>query len=100
MVSDDAAAEHIRKHGDGVHDIALEVADADKAFAEAVSRGAEPAEEPHDVSDEHGTIRRAAVHTYGETIHSLISYKDYNGPFLPGFQSGAGCRGRLRYFAY
>lgn len=87
LVSDDAAAEHIRKHGDGVHDIALEVADADKAFAEAVSRGAEPAEEPHDVSDEHGTIRRAAVHTYGETIHSLISYKDYDGPFLPGFQS-------------
>jgi 4-hydroxyphenylpyruvate dioxygenase len=89
LVPDDAAAEHIRKHGDGVHDIALEVADADEAFAEAVSRGAKPAEEPHDVSDEHGTIRRAAVHTYGETIHSLISHKDYNGPFLPGFQAAA-----------
>ena len=30
-------------------------------------------------------VRRAAVHTYGDTIHSLISYKDYKGPFLPGF---------------
>jgi len=85
MTSDDIAAEHIRKHGDGVRDIALEVADADEAFAEAVRRGAEPAEEPQDLRDEHGTVRRAAVHTYGDTIHSLISYKDYQGPFLPGY---------------
>ena len=25
------------------------------------------------------------MHTYGDTIHSLISYKNYAGPFLPGF---------------
>ena len=87
MTPDDPAAEHIRKHGDGVRDIALEVDDADQAFAEAVRRGAQPAEEPHDIKDEHGTIRRAAVHTYGDTIHSLISYKDYKGPFLPGFMA-------------
>jgi 4-hydroxyphenylpyruvate dioxygenase len=85
MTADDAAAEHIRKHGDGVRDIALEVADADEAFAEAVRRGAKPAEEPHDVDDECGSVRRAAVHTYGDTIHSLISYKDYKGPFLPAY---------------
>ncbi len=95
LTPDDGAAEHIRKHGDGVRDIAFEVADADEAFAETVGRGALPAEEPHDVSDEHGTIRRAAVHTYGDTIHSLISYKDYKGPFLPGYMAapiaGDGC---------
>ncbi len=79
------AAEHIKQHGDGVHDIAFEVDDADKAFAEAVRRGAQPAIEPCDSKDQFGAIRRAAVHTYGETIHSLISYKDYKGPFLPGF---------------
>jgi len=79
------ASEHIKRHGDGVRDIALEVADADFAFEEAVRRGAKPVFEPRDFSDRHGTIRRAAVHTYGDTIHSLISYKDYEGPFLPGF---------------
>jgi len=83
---DHAASEHIRKHGDGVRDIALEVQDADAAFAEAVRRGATPEFEPHDETDEHGTIRRAAVKTYGDTIHSLISYKDYKGPFLPGYR--------------
>jgi len=85
MQPDDFAAEHLKKHGDGVRDIALEVADADFAFSEAVRRGAKPCVEPHDMTDEHGTVRHAAIHTYGDTIHSLISYKDYNGPFLPGF---------------
>jgi 4-hydroxyphenylpyruvate dioxygenase len=85
MTAGDPAAEHIRKHGDGVKDIAFEVADADEAFEEAVRRGAQPAEQPRDMKDDHGTIRRAAIHTYGDTIHSLISYKNYNGPFLPGF---------------
>ena len=42
LTSDHPAAEHIKKHGDGVRDIALEVADADFAFEEAVRRGAKP----------------------------------------------------------
>ena len=79
------AHEHLRVHGDGVRDIAFEVEDADFAFAEAVRRGARPALEPRDEADEHGAIRRAAVHTYGDTLHSLIARKEYRGPFLPGF---------------
>ena len=82
---DHAASEHIRRHGDGVRDIALLVEDADYAFHEAVKRGAEPVYEPLDEQDEHGTIRRAAVRTYGDTIHSFISYANYDGPFLPGY---------------
>lgn len=80
-------AEHIRRHGDGVCDIALLVEDADFAFAEAVRRGAKPAIDPHDVHDEHGSVRRAAIHIYGDTIHTLLSYKDYKGAFLPGYQA-------------
>lgn len=82
-----AASEHIRRHGDGVRDIALLVEDADFAFAEAVRRGAEPVVEPHDVTDERGTIRRASVRTYGDTIHSFIAYTSYEGAFLPGFEA-------------
>ena len=81
------ASEHVRRHGDGVRDIALQVEDADFAYAEAVRRGATGVVEPHDVSDEFGTVRRAAVQTYGQTIHSLISYTDYRGAFLPGYQA-------------
>jgi 4-hydroxyphenylpyruvate dioxygenase len=85
--SDSDEAEHVRRHGDGVRDIAFQVDDADRAFEEAVRRGAAPAIEPHDLSDAHGTVRRAAIHTYGDTLHSFISLDDYRGPFLPGFES-------------
>ena len=50
-------------------------------------RGAQPLEEPRTVRDEYGSIRRAAIQTYGDTIHSLISFQDYAGPFLPGFKA-------------
>ncbi len=77
--------DHIRRHGDAVRDIAFHVGDTDAAFAEAVRRGAKPVEEPHDTQDEHGITRRAAIATYGDTIHSLISHPTYSGPFLPGY---------------
>ena len=84
------AAEHIKQHGDGVRDIAFYVEDADHAFTEAVKRGATSVTEPHDLADENGSVRHAAIATYGDTIHSFISYNNnnghnYNGVFLPGF---------------
>ena len=87
LTPDGPMAQHVCLHGDGVRDIAFQVDDADAAFEAAVSRGARPAIEPHDDSDQHGRIRRAAVHTYGDTIHSFISSDDYQGPFLPGFEA-------------
>jgi 4-hydroxyphenylpyruvate dioxygenase len=84
---DGPLVDHIRVHGDGVRDIAFQVDDAAAAFEEAVRRGAKPAAEPHTVKDEHGEVRRAAIHTYGDTLHSFISNHGYTGPFLPGFQA-------------
>jgi 4-hydroxyphenylpyruvate dioxygenase len=78
-------ADHHRKHGDGVVDLALEVPDVDKCIAHARSQGATILEEPHDVSDEHGTIRRAAIAAYGETRHTLIDRSHYTGVYLPGY---------------
>jgi 4-hydroxyphenylpyruvate dioxygenase len=78
-------SDHVRLHGDGVRDIAFHVDDADAAFAEAVRRGARPAVEPRDLRDEHGVVRHAAIHTYGDTLHSFVSGGGYSGPFLPGF---------------
>jgi 4-hydroxyphenylpyruvate dioxygenase len=85
LVPAGAVSRHVRAHGDGVRDIALEVDDVDAAFHEAVKRGAQAEQEPRDLSDKLGTVRRAAVRTYGDTIHSLLSLKNYPGPFLPGY---------------
>jgi 4-hydroxyphenylpyruvate dioxygenase len=83
--ADAPAAVHHAKHGDGIVDIALEVPDVDKAYAHAIKQGATGIEEPHDETDEHGTVRVAAIATYGETRHSLIDRSNYSGPFRPGF---------------
>ena len=79
-------SEHVRLHGDGVHDVALRVPDAEEAYAEALKRGATGVQEPQVFEDEHGKIVKAAIATYGETIHSLVSRQEYSGSFFPGFQ--------------
>ena len=85
LKSDGAIAEHIKKHGDGVKVIALTVDDARKAYAEATKRGARSCFEPVVEKDNEGEVIRAAIHTYGETIHVFVERKNYNGTFLPGY---------------
>jgi 4-hydroxyphenylpyruvate dioxygenase len=75
----------VAAHGDGVTDLALEVPDVDAGYAYAVQQGATGLEEPHDLTDEHGTVRVAAIATYGQTRHTLVDRSRYQGPFLPGF---------------
>ncbi|MFJ5262463.1 4-hydroxyphenylpyruvate dioxygenase [Streptomyces sp. NPDC088387] len=74
-----------RVHGDGVIDIALEVPDVDQCIAHARKQGATVLEEPHDVTDEHGTVRTGAIAAYGSTRHTLVDRSRYNGPYLPGY---------------
>jgi len=80
-------ADQIKLHGDGVRDIALEVEDVDRAFKETTKRGARGVQEPTTVRDESGEIRRAAVATYGDTIHSFVDRSKYRGAFLPGYRA-------------
>jgi 4-hydroxyphenylpyruvate dioxygenase len=78
-------ADHHRRHGDGVVDIALEVPDVDRCVAQARKTGATVVREPEDLTDEHGTVRIAAIATYGETRHTLVDRSRYDGPYLPGY---------------
>ncbi len=73
-------------HGDSVKDIAFEVDDADATYQETMRRGASSAMPPRELGDRDGTVRIAAVKTFGDTIHSFISKKNYHGVFLPGYE--------------
>ena len=77
--------DHHRRHGDGVVDIALEVPDVDRCISHARAQGATVLEEPQDLTDEHGTVRVAAIGAYGETRHTLVDRSGYTGPYLPGY---------------
>ena len=85
VAPDSPLLDHHRAHGDGVVDIALEVPDVDRCIAQAKATGARVLEEPHDVTDEHGTVRLAAIAAYGDTRHSLVQRTSYDGPYLPGY---------------
>jgi len=84
---DDAISAHVQKHGDGVKVLALWVDDARRSFEETIKRGAKIAAEPKVSKDAFGEVVTASIHTYGETIHTFVERKNYNGPFLPGFQA-------------
>ncbi len=84
---DNRIAEFVKKHGDGVKDVALLVDDVEKAYEEGVKRGAIALVPPTELSDEHGIVKKAVIGTYGDTIHSLIERRNYKGVFLPGYQA-------------
>ncbi|SEK86876.1 4-hydroxyphenylpyruvate dioxygenase [Streptacidiphilus jiangxiensis] len=78
-------ADHVARHGDGVVDVAIAVPDAARAHRLAVARGATSLLEPTELADERGSVRMAAVATFGDTRHSLVERGAYPGRHLPGF---------------
>ncbi len=85
LTPDGELAEHVRTHGDGVHDIAFAVDDVPSAWRETTARGARSALEPTELPGEKGVLRRSAIHTYGEVLHSFVDRSDYHGTFAPGY---------------
>ncbi len=89
VAPDSPLLDHHRRHGDGVVDLALEVPDVDRCIAHAREQGATILVEPHDESDENGTVRVAAIAAYGDTRHTLVDRSRYDGPYLPGYVARA-----------
>ncbi len=87
LSSDSPIAAHQHQHGDGVKVIAISVPDVEHAYRHAMEHGAVGVTEPHEETDEHGTVRLATIETYGETLHTFVDRSDYKGPFLPGYQA-------------
>lgn len=80
---------HLTKHGDGVKDIAFQVDDVKGVWEHAVQNGAVSLQKPavSETDDGCGSVLRAAVRTYGDTVHTLINRTQYTGAFLPGFKA-------------
>lgn len=72
-------------HGDTVSAVSFTVKNCEAFFWEAIKRGALSAELPTEWSDENGTVRRAAINTYGEVVHCIVERNNYRGLFWPGF---------------
>ncbi|MBG9378186.1 4-hydroxyphenylpyruvate dioxygenase [Panacibacter sp. DH6] len=86
LKANNAIADHIYKHGDGVKTLALRVDDAKDAWLQTTQRGAKSYLEPQTITDEHGEVVTSGIHTYGDTVHLFVERKNYNGVFMPGFR--------------
>ncbi|MEU6024753.1 4-hydroxyphenylpyruvate dioxygenase [Micromonospora sp. NPDC048871] len=81
LVEDHPAAAYVERHGDGVADISLGVADPAAAFAEAVRRGARPVAAPHDVEG----VVRATIMGFGDVAHTFVRRPEgMDARHLPG----------------
>jgi 4-hydroxyphenylpyruvate dioxygenase len=69
----------------GVRDVSYRVPDCEAIYYEALARGAKSAEAPLQWEDAAGVVKRAAIKTYGDTIHSFVERRNYKGLFWPGF---------------
>ncbi|MCC6389631.1 MAG: 4-hydroxyphenylpyruvate dioxygenase [Bryobacterales bacterium] len=78
-------ADHVYRHGDGVHCIALRVEDAMAAYSAVKTRGARILSEPTELRDESGVVRMFSIAAYGETVHTFVERDRYEGVFLPGY---------------
>jgi 4-hydroxyphenylpyruvate dioxygenase len=85
LTADSEIADHVRRHGDGVRDIAFAVDDVESAWRETTSRGAVSALEPTEIPGQKGVLRRSAIRTYGEVLHSFVDRREYHGTFAPGY---------------
>jgi 4-hydroxyphenylpyruvate dioxygenase len=84
---DNAIADHVYQHGDGVKMLALRVEDAESAWHETTKRGAKSYMEPQHLKDANGEVVMSGIHTYGDTVHLFIERKNYSGTFMPGYRS-------------
>jgi 4-hydroxyphenylpyruvate dioxygenase len=85
LVPDDPIADHVKRHGDGVRDVALHTSDAGEAFRIVVAGGARPVAEPATRADDDGWVVEAQVATFGDTVHTFIERDAYRGAWLPGY---------------
>jgi len=83
--SDHPGSDWLKKHGDGIYDIAFSVDCDQTAYESCLSRGAEGVDEPTITKDDNGEYGQSSIKTYGDTIHSFIYDSNYSGLWAPGF---------------
>tara|TARA_B100002052_G_scaffold122390_1_gene112615 strand:- start:1793 stop:2872 length:1080 start_codon:yes stop_codon:yes gene_type:complete len=75
----------VKKHGDGVSEIAFSSNAPNEDYNYAIENGAQSFYDYKEFKDLNGVYKTAAVKTYGEVIHSFIDSSQYSGIWKPGF---------------
>ena len=79
------ASQWLKRHGDGVFNIAFKVDSVMDAYKGCINRGANLFKEMEHINDNNGNFFRASIKAYGDCIHSFINNEDYK-LWAPNFQ--------------
>ena len=85
LISSHPATDWIKRHGDGVYDIALNVECSNDAYQSCISRGAKSSYQHQTLNDQYGEYNIAGIKTYGDVIHTFVDKSKYEGVWAPGF---------------
>lgn len=82
---ENAVSQYVHHHGDSISDIAFEVEDIESVFQKAIKNGAKKVQDPVEIYNKNGKIKKASINTFGDTIHTFIERFDQTNFFLPNF---------------
>ena len=86
MSPDDYIGQHVHMHGDGIKDISLKVPDIERTVSAIRERKLITPAKVEKKDTGNGIIRRSAIQTYGETMHSLYDLSEYDSDLPPNFE--------------
>ncbi len=79
-------SQRLVEHGDGVMDIAIDVADVQETYRKTTERGGIGIVAPKLLEDEFGVYEYATIRAYGDTTHTFVNRDRYRGVFAPGYR--------------
>ncbi len=79
-------ADHVKYHGDGVRDISMKVDNLGDTIDFIKQKGVAKYDAPKKIKTGNGTLNVATLRSYGETLHTLNDYSEYEDNLPPGFQ--------------
>lgn len=81
----DSIHSFIRRHGDGVKDVAFRVDDVKFVYQNAIQCGAKSTRRPSEYRDANGVVKLATVEVFDDVYHTLVNRDGYHGVFMPGY---------------
>jgi len=85
LTENHAISKWVKKHGDGVCDIAFSSDSVRKDYDDCIVKGASSCSDFKSIDGEDGLYQSASIRAYGDVVHSLVDDSKFSGVFKPGF---------------
>lgn len=77
----------LSQHGDTLKSVIIEVDNIELLYKKSLEVNSNIFEKPHFIEDENGKVHQMSILMFGNILYKFIDKKDYNGTFLPGYNT-------------